>query len=349
MQWSAGRCSTLTPTSHRYQRHCEEFAEDISREFVGVPGATFAVELGSNDGVLLSPLRARGIRVLGIEPAKNLAAVARAKGLETIDSFLSVNLARDLVESRGKANIILGQNVLNHIDDLNEAFSALDVLLDSDGVMIFEVPYLVDLVDRTAFDTMYHEMHSYFTVTSLCHLLQRYNMEVFRVKRFDLHAGSIRVYIKRSSSQRYPIEDNVRAAVLEEKRKGMSRIETLEAFARKVSFIRDELTSMLESLRSDGKRIVGYGAAAKGNVLLNYCGIGRDLIEYIVDDTPYKQGLYTPGSHIPIYPVQRFRSDYPDYTLLLAWNFAEEIMQKEREYVANNGRFIIPIPRPKIV
>lgn len=333
--------------SKTFVNHSERLAEEIVSRFLPKSGS-LVVEIGSNDGVLLKPLNLLKSRTLGVEPASNVAKVARGAGIETLDVFFTEQLAKHILEEKGPAEVIVCCNVFNHIDDLDSVMKGIDLLLNKDGVLVIEVPYLIDLIERNAFDTMYHEMHSYFAVKPLMRLFQKFGMEIFDVKRFDLHGGSIRVYVRRTKSGSI-ISDSVRTLISIEDQMKLDSYETSLKFAAEIQALKDMLVNLLRDLKSHGKTIVGYGAPAKGNILLNYCKIGTDILDYIVDVTPYKQGLYTPGMHIPVRPIEAFKQDSPDYALLLPWNFANEILQREQQYRDAGGKFIIPLPKPKVV
>lgn len=339
----------FSSVSRTFVGHSEKLAAEIAERFTGSPDS-LVVEVGSNDGVLLKPLISRNVGVLGVEPARNVAEVARRSGIETISDFFTTRLAKRIVKNKGKASVIVSCNVFNHLNDLDDVMEGIRLLLKDDGVFLIEVPYLVDLLNNGAFDTMYHEMHSYFAVNPLMKLFEMYGMMIFDVKRISLHTGSIRVYVRRSrDKEKENRAESVNAILSLEKEMRLHRLHTYLRFAKQVEAIKRELVGLLLRIKNDGKRIIGYGAPAKGNVLLNYCGIGTEVIDYIVDATPYKQGLYTPGMHIPVHPPEKFRQDYPDYALLLPWNFREEIIGKERQFRANGGRFIVPLPSPTIV
>jgi hypothetical protein len=238
--------------------------------------------------------------------------------------------------------------VFAHVDDLDGFLRGVNLLLEDDGVFVIEVPYLLDLLDKMLFDTIYHEHLSYFAVQPLVRLFDRFRMKIVDVKRIQSHGGSIRVYVSRDSSDIKP-KPRVERLIGQERQFGLSQLRTYADFASQVSLTKGKLVSMLGQLKSKGKRIVGYGAPAKGNTLLNYCNIRADVLAYIVDESPLKQGLYTPGTHIEVLPTTHLREDKPDYALLLAWNYATEILEREEEFMRNGGKFIVPIPDPKII
>jgi SAM-dependent methyltransferase len=323
--------------------HFEEYANDVAQRFAR-PGA-FVVEIGSNDGILLHPLQQRGLRVLGVEPS-DIAAVANAAGLETINGFFSEEIAARIVAERGHAAAVVANNVLAHIDDLDGVMRGLDTLLAPDGEFIAEVPYLADLVDRVEYDTIYHEHLSYFALGPLCRLFERHGFELFDVRRVAVHGGSIRMYAGRPGRG---ASDALRVAVADEDRRGFNDGSALSAFADAVARSREALRALLSELRARNSRVAALGATAKGNTLLNYCGIGTELVEYVADSTPQKQGLLTPGMHIPIRAESALAVDPPSHTLLLAWNWADAILERFHWYTDSGGRFIHPIPIARVI
>lgn len=336
----------FSSVSKTFVHHCEELGEEAAQRFLN-KSRPLVIDIGSNDGVLLKPMK-NYATVLGVEPATNVAKFANFQGIETINDFFDKKLALEIAESREKASVVFALNVMNHVDNLIDFIGGIHALLSDDGVFIFEVPYILDLLKNGAFDTMYHEMHSYFSLMPLVELFSRYDFDIFDVKRISLHTGSIRVYVQRKG-RGLETSSAVHEMLALEKDKGLDRLETYLGLSDRATRVKTFLVKLLSKLKAENKKIVGYGAAAKGNVLLNYCKIGTDFLDYIADATPAKQGLYTPGMHIPIYPVEKFREDNPDYALILPWNFAEEIMTKEETFRKRGGRFIIPLPEPRVI
>ncbi|MEM7815227.1 MAG: class I SAM-dependent methyltransferase [Candidatus Aenigmatarchaeota archaeon] len=337
----------FSSTSTDFRIHCGKLAKEISEEILG--GKGFVVEIASNDGVLLKQFeKYSGIQTLGIEPAKNIAKIAIASGIDTLPVFFNEETAQEVVKTRGKADVIVGMNVLAHIDDWDDLMRGLNTLLKDDGVAIFESPYLVDLLDKTEFDTIYHEHLSYIAIRPLMVLFKRHGFVLTDAKRTEIHGGSIRLYIRKIVCNQKVSERVHQLAKLEETM-GLNSIETYRKFAQNVFNLRIELLNLLRELKQAGKTLVGYGAAAKGNTLLNFIGIRSDVLDYIVDKSPHKQGLYTPGSRIKVLPPERILEDRPDYVLILAWNFANEIIEQQSEYRKRGGKFIVPIPKPKII
>lgn len=325
--------------------HFDELAAEMIARFGGPD--SFIVEVGSNDGVLLGPLVRRGARVLGVEPAANLARVANERGLETLPAFFSSAVARRIALEHGPANVIVANNVLAHIDNLHDVASALDVLLAPDGVFIAEFPYLADLVDMTEYDTIYHEHLSYFALGPLTRLFGEHGLEPFDVQRLRMHGGSLRLFVGRRG--RHLVSDQITSLQEAEVEGGLTRRGSLLKLAANVARSRDALRSMIQGIHSDGGRLAGYGATAKSTTLLTYCEIGAAEIEFIADTTPLKQGLLTPGTHIPIVPEGELMRVRPDYALLLAWNYADAVLSRHKAYLAAGGLFIHPIPLARII
>src|SRR5579862_363994 len=337
----------VSSTSDTIPRYFGEYADEVAARFLKSPD-DLVVEMGSNDGCLLKQFQKHKVRTLGVEPAANIARIATENGVETLNDFFCERSAKLVREKNGKAKIILGNNVLAHIGNLEDLLKGLDALLAPDGKAIFDVPYLVNLLDNLEFDTIYHEHLSYFSVHPLDFLFRKYGFKVFDVKRVSIHGGSIRVYANRADAEP-AVQTSVQDLLALEAERHLDRFEPYAEFGSRVSALGEELVQMLRELKSRGKRIAGYGAPAKGNTLLNYCKIGTDMLDYIVDKSPLKQNLYTPGTHIPVHGVEKLLQDRQDYVLILAWNFAEEIMRQQRLYGEQGGKFILPLPTPKVV
>ena len=305
------------------------------------------VDIGSNVGVLLQGFKNLGAEVLGIEPARNICEIAIKNGIETINDFFSEELALKIVAERRKARIVTATNVVAHINDHHSLIRGLDILLDEEGLFIFEAPYLVDLIDNLEYDTIYHEHLSYLSVKPISTLFRKFGMVIFDIEKVPIHGGSLRYFVARESI--YPISANVdKFLQLEEERK-IYEIDTLLNFAKSVQRNREELTWMLKSLKREGKRIAGVSAPAKGMTLLNYCRIGPETLDFITEKSSLKIGKYTPGTHILVLPDSELIKQMPDYALLLAWNFADEIIKNLEEYKELGGKFIIPIPKPSVI
>lgn len=337
----------VSSTSKVFIKHFEEFAKDVFTRF-NLDSKSLVIDIGSNDGILLKPFKELGAKVLGIELAKHIAKMAGKEGIETISEFFSVELAKKIAEQKGRAKIVTATNVFAHIDDLDEVIRGLDKLLTDDGVFIIEAPYLVDFLEKRYFDLVYHEHLSYWAIKPLITLFERFNMIVFDVQKVPVHGGTIRVFVKKQKGS-YKVEKSVQHFLDLEKKSGLSEINTYFQFAKKVQENKIKLLDLLGSLKSKRKRIAGYGAPAKGNTLLNFFSIGREVLDYIVDDSPWKQGLYTPGKRIPVVSSKAMYSDKTDYMLILAWNFADSIIETHKKYKNIGGKFIIPVPKPQIV
>jgi hypothetical protein len=308
---------------------------------------SLVVEAASNDGYLLRNYRDAGVPVLGIEPARNIAAVAQDQnGIPTVSEFFGKELADTLVADGKRADLFHAHNVLAHVPDLNGFVAGIRALLKDDGWAVIEVPYLKELLDHCEFDTIYHEHLCYFSVTALDRCFRRHGLRLVDVGRIDLHGGSLQLHL----TPHCTIEAAPAVAELlaEEAAWGVDRFETYETFGRHVLALRAELRQQLQGLKERGLRIAAYGASAKGSTLLNYCGIGRETLDFVVDRSTAKQNRYTPGTHLPIHPPEYMLETMPDVVLLLSWNFADEILRQQAEYRRRGGRFLIPIPHPRV-
>jgi len=306
------------------------------------------LEIASNTGVFLKKFKEQGCEVLGIEPAGNIADVALATAIPTRKEFFNSDTAKKLKAEWGAADLILGRHVFAHIDDLKDLVAGLAEISHDETLIAFEVPYAVDFFEHAEYDTIYHEHLSYITVASIEALVKDSPFMLARIDHYPIHGGSILFHLRRRSSKMKP-HASVAAALKNEKEMKLAEPATWADFEKRVNHIRTELPALLRKLKSEGKRIIGYGASAKGNTLLNTCGITTKELDYIIDNTPFKQGKIAPGSWIPVRPPENLLRDQPDYALLLAWNFAPEIIKRETEFQKRGGRFIVPIPEPKIV
>lgn len=308
---------------------------------------SLAVEIASNDGYLLQHYKRAGVPVLGIEPALNVAQVARDAGIRTITDFFGLETAEQLVDAGEQADVIHANNVLAHVPDLNGFVHGLRLLLKPDGVAIIEVPYVKDLIDRCEFDTIYHEHLSYFSLTALNELFARHGLKICEVERLQIHGGSIRIFVEIEKGQ--AVSGNVRKILDEEDRWGVNGIGFYKDFARRVAQLKTSLRDLVFSLKGQNQRLAAYGAAAKGSTLLNYFEIGSSILDFVVDRSTYKQGHYMPGVRLPISAPTRLLEEMPSYVLLLTWNFEEEILRQQAEYRRRGGKFIIPIPEVRVV
>lgn len=327
-------------------RHAKSAVERYSGEFT-LGSGSLVIEVASNDGYLLQYFKERGVPSLGIEPAENIAKVAREKGIDTRVEFFTRELAERLVNEGKAADLILGNNVFAHVPDTNDFVAGLAVLMKSGGRAVLEFPWGLEMVRNLEFDTIYHEHVFYFNLVALMPLFHRHGLEIFRVEKLPIHGGSLRIFAARKGD--YPVEDSVVELLREEKESGVETEEHYRSFAESVEKLRERLLSMLREIKGKGGTIAAYGASAKGSTLLNYCGIGRETLEFIADRSTYKQGRLSPGMHLPIVPAETLEERKPDYALLLTWNFAEEILRQQENYRNEGGRFIIPLPEPRIV
>jgi SAM-dependent methyltransferase len=306
------------------------------------------VEIASNDGYLLQFYKRAGVPVLGIEPAANIAKIAeKERGIPTVCEFFGIDLARKLAREGCQADVIHANNVLAHVPDLNGIIAGLRVLLKKDGVAVIEVPYVREMIERCEFDTIYHEHLCYFSVTALDQLLERHALTLQDIEKLPIHGGSLRLFaVLRGSAEQ---SERVAAMKAEERAIGIDKLSFYKEFAQRVEKLKEQLRRELTDLTRKGRKLAAYGAAAKGSTLLNYCRIGRETLEFVVDRSTYKQGLYMPGVRLPICAPAKLLESRPDDVLLLTWNFAEEILEQQAEYRRGGGRFIIPIPEPRVV
>lgn len=327
-------------------KHAREAAERYIGEFA-LGQISLVTEIASNDGYFLQYFKNRAIPCLGIEPAVNIAKVAREKGIETIVEFFGSNLAKRLAGESRPSDLILGNNVFAHAPDTNDFVAGLRALLKPKGRIILEFPYAADFIEKTEFDTIYHEHVFYFSLTALLPLFHRHGLEVFHVERIPIHGGSLRLFAAIQGA--HAVQNSVAALLAEEKRKGINLVTYYEGFAKRVLELKHSLVNLLADLKHQGKSIAAYGASAKGSTLLNFFGLGRDSLNFVADRNSYKQGRLTPGTHIPIVPAEKLAEAQPDYTLLLTWNFADEILEQQKAYRQKGGKFIIPIPEVRMV
>jgi SAM-dependent methyltransferase len=330
--------------SDSWLKHCENYCSMMTARFV-LGGQSFVVEVASNDGYLLQYFVRQGVPVLGIEPAANVATVAVGKGVPTLVRFFGTELSKELAAEGRCADLVLGNNVLAQVSDLNDFVEGLKIILKPEGVLTLEFPHLQKLIELNEFDTIYHEHFSYFSLLSTVKIMEAHGLRVFDVDELKSHGGSLRVYACRTESKTHASTQNVQKVLADERNASLDRVEGYEKFARKAQETKLALVEFLLTAKRDGKSVVGYGAPGKSATLLHYCGIGKDLIEYTVDRSPYKQGRFLPGSHIPIHHPDQIRESKPDYVVILPWNLKEEIMEQLKYIREWGGRFVVPIPK----
>lgn len=333
--------------SDSFLAHAKAYTERMIERF-GIGDDDLVIEVASNDGYLLQYFVEQDIRVLGVEPARNVAEVAVARGIPTIVQFFGVETARDLVRHGYQADLLVGNNVLAHVPDLNDFVAGLKIVLKRGGVLTMEFPHLLNLIEQVLFDTIYHEHFSYFSFLTAERVFAAHGLTLFDVEEVPTHGGSLRIYARHDSETAPKVSERVHAWKEKERRAGLDELSTYLTFSEKVKAAKRGLLQFLVDAKERGKSIVGYGAAAKGNTLLNYCGIGTDFIDYVVDRSPHKQGLFLPGSHIPIVAPERISETRPDYVLILPWNLKDEIIEQMAHIRGWGGQFVIPIPKVQV-
>jgi SAM-dependent methyltransferase len=336
----------ISGTSSTLREHLHDLAA-IVVERRGLGPHDLVVDVGSNDGTLLSGFREHGVRTLGVDPARNLAAIAAKAGVETYTGFFGAQTAQELVQRVGQAAVITMTNTFPHIPDLADLMAGVEHLLRPGGTLVIEAHYLMDLLTQGAFDTIYHEHVSFWGLGPMQRLFRAHGMQIVSVERLPLHHGQVRVFVQRTGERAQ--EPSVERAVAAERAAGLDRFETFEAFAKRAYQIRLDLKAKLAEIRAKGKRIAAYGAPAKGSTLISFLGLDPTDIPYIADRSPLKQGRFVPGAHIPIVDPSRILEDRPDYLLLLAWNFADEIMAQQVEFRRAGGAFVVPLPEVHVV
>lgn len=334
-------------TSRFMEQHFSEFAQQVMRSGYLAKSDPFVVELGCNDGIMLKNFAKAGMRHLGIEPSLNVAKVANAQGIRTLSEFFAEGVAEQIVRMDGQADAFIAANVMCHIPDIQGVVKGIRTLLKPTGVVMFEDPYLGDVIEKTSYDQIYDEHVFLFSAHSIRYLFNLYGMELIDVQPQKTHGGSMRYVLAHAGA--YPVSEAVSQLLQKEQAIGLHRLSTYETFRKNVGQSRSDLVNLLRDLKSQGKRIAGYGATSKSTTILNYCGIGPDLIEYISDTTPIKQGKFTPGMHIPVKPYEAFKANPPDYAVLFAWNHAEEIMVKEKTFMEAGGRWIVHVPKVQVL
>lgn len=333
-------------TSKAMGIHFQEFANQVIKDYL-TDDDPFVVEIGSNDGIMLKHFAKASFRHLGIEPSLNVAQVAKDQGVNTITEFFDEELAKKIVLENGQTDAFLGANVMCHIPYLHSIVAGIEILLKPDGIIMFEDPYLGDVIEKTTYDQIYDEHAFLFSVRSIQYLFKRYGMEVIDVEPQETHGGSMRYVIARKGAR--SVSEKVHEQLEKENKLGLHKPETYEMFRRNCEHSRDSLMTLLNDIKKQGKRIVGYAATSKSTTIINYCGITTDHIEFISDTTPVKQGKFSPGAHIPVRPYEDFVVNYPDYALLFAYNHAKEIMAKEQKFIESGGKWILYVPKVQVL
>jgi hypothetical protein len=334
--------------SETWLKHAETYADYACKRF-DLGAKSLVVEVASNDGYLLQYFAGRGIPTLGIEPSANVAEAAIKLGIETLVEFFGKNLAETLASQGRRADLLVGNNVLAHVPDLNDFMAGLKLLLAPTGVVTMEFPHLLRLIEGNQFDTIYHEHFSYFSFLTVQKVFATHGLTIFDVEELPTHGGSLRIFGRHTTDGDSRVGDRVARLLAMERTFGMDRLATYESFAERTREAKRHLVELLIGIKRSGKRIAGYGAAAKGNTLLNYCGIRTDFIEFVVDRSPHKQGLFLPGTHIPVMNPDFVREMRPDFLLILPWNLRDEILE-QMAYIRSWGcKFIVPIPRAVVI
>jgi len=334
--------------STSWLKHAEEYTEKMTERFF-LNKNSQVIEVASNDGYLLQFFNRKNIPVLGIEPTANTAEVAINKGIDTLIDFFGTRMAADLVQKNIKADLLLGNNVLAHVPDILDFVKGLQIILKENGVVTMEFPHLMQLVENNQFDTIYHEHYSYFSFYTVKQIFESQGLELFDVEELATHGGSLRIYAKQAADKTHEISRHVQTLLDREISKGMDKMNYYLNFPQQVMKVKMELLSFLIDQKRRGKRVAAYGAAAKGNTLLNYCGIKKDLIDYVVDANPHKQNKYLPASHIPVVQESHLKKDKPDYVIILPWNLKDEIVQQLSYINEWGGKFVVPIPHLQVI
>ena len=337
----------LTSANKPIIDHFQKYADSVYRKFLKSKKDPFVVEIGSNDGTLLTKFSKYSINVMGIEPAKNLARISRKAKIKTKNTFFSFSLAKK-ISNKQKADLVIANNVLGHIDDLNNFIKGISILLNDDGVFVFEVPYGLEMIKNLEFDTIYHEHVSYFLIQPLSKWLNKNELEIFNIERQKVHGGTIRVFVSKKNI--FKISKSVKNLKKQEKDYGLNKLQTFMQFSKRIVNLKLSLKKKIEKFKQENNLIFGYGAPAKGNVLLNYCDIDNKLLDFIIDTTILKQGKFTPGTKIPIIsPNKKPKIHSKMIALMLAWNYKSSIIKNEKNFLKNGGRFLIPIPKAELI
>ena len=329
------------------RNHFADLAREVRERWVGSEDP-LVVEIGCNDGVFLRPLKAEGIRGVGVDPATNVVESVAGEGLDIVNDCFTERVAEEIRECWGRADAVVSSYSFAHIDDVVDVMNGVKAVLEPGGVFIVEVYYLGILLDEMQYDMMYHEHMSYYSLTALQRFLTGFGMEVFDVTRIPLRAGTLRFYCRNTGQGALPVTEAVTDLLEQERESGLHCVETYVDFGRRVEESRVELLRLVDGIKAQGKRIIGYGASGRGTMIMNFCGIDGRYLDYVVDDAPAKHGFLTPGTHLPIRPWSAAEDDLPDYALLFAWSFADEVMRRRADYLQAGGRFVVPLPTPTV-
>lgn len=335
--------------SETWNNHIESFVNSAISRF-NLSQENQIIEIASNDGYLLKHFKKKNFPILGIEPATNIANDAESSGIPTLNKFFGTQTAKELSSSGKKANILIAFNVLPHVPNLNDFVEGLKILLDSNGLLIIQFSaYLMNLIEQNEFDMIYHEHFSYFSLHTLQKIFSSFGLQIFDVEKVSVHGGSLRLFIKHENNSDFILTTNVDKLLAAEKQFGLTDSSIYNKYSEQISIVKQNIWKFFISAKQENKKIVCYGAPAKGNTLLNFCGVGKDFVEYTVDKNPHKQNLFLPGTHIPIYSPEKIRSTKPDYVLILPWNLKDEIV-KQMSFIRDwNGKFVVLIPEIEII
>ena len=337
----------VSSTTITLSKHFAQYAKTMKDRFLNKN--SLVVEFGSNDGVLLKPFNTLGIKAIGVEPAKNISKLSKQSGCDVINDFFNLKTAKKIIKKHGEASLVCANNVFAHIDDMHEPMKGIKLLLKDNGIFVFEVHYLVDLLKQYQFDMIYHEHMMHHSLTSLSYLLNLFDMEIFDALRIPIHSGSIRVYAQNKNKKRRAVKPIVKKLFNLEKKNKINKLDTLIKFGKKSYEKRDSLIKLIKKLKSQGKRIIGYGASGRATVHINFCKFNNKQIEYVIDASHERQGRFIPGMNIPIFSPDKLKTDTPEYAILFAYNYFDEVMKKEKDFIRRGGRFIVPLPEPKII
>ena len=334
--------------SDTWLKHAESYVNLMLNRF-SFDKNNLVVEIASNDGYLLQYFKKKGIPILGIEPAVNVAKVAEQKGIPTIVKFFGTETAKELVKKEKTVDLLIGNNVLAHVPNINDFVKGLKIVLKKNGIITMEFPHLLQLIQNNQFDTIYHEHFSYLSLFVTNTIFSHHKLKIFDVEQLPTHGGSLRIFATHNENENITISKKVNELINEEHQFGLSNIETFRNFSNKVEYVQEKLLSFLNTAKKEGKKVVCYGAAAKGNTLLNYCKVDSSLVDYIVDKNPHKQGKFLPGSHLPIKSPDEILKTKPSFVLILPWNIKDEIINQMNHIRKWGGKFVVPIPEVNII